>query len=139
MNDIHPKLNRTKAHRCSCTDGLFNDAPMFNYHNKRFRSVSNSATGEVNEETIFYYQQDQNLVTATYSGGAVRWGQLIALADDKGCLDMRYQHVNNKGGLMTGICRSVPEILEDGKIRLHEQWQWTSGDGSQGNSVIEEI
>ena len=112
---------------------------MINYHNKRFRTVSNSATGEVNEETIFHYQQDQNIVTATYSGGAVRQGQLIALVDEKGCLDMRYQHVNSKGILMTGICRSVPEIREHGKIRLHEHWQWTSGDGAKGNSVLEEI
>lgn len=119
--------------------GFFTEIPMINYHHKRFRSVSNSATGEVNEETTFEYYQDQNIVTATYSGGAVKWGQLIALADEQGCLDMRYQHVNNKGTLMTGICRAVPEILESGKIRLHEQWQWTSGDGSKGISIIEEI
>lgn len=119
--------------------GFFNVESMINYHNKRFRSVSNSAIGEVNEETVFYYRQDQNIVTATYSGGAVIWGQLIALADEQGCLDMRYQHVNHKGVLMTGLCRSAPEILESGKIRLHEQWQWTSGDGSKGTSIIEEI
>jgi hypothetical protein len=112
---------------------------MINYHNKRFRTVSNSANGEVDAETIFYYHQDQNIVTATYIGGAVRRGQLIGLVDEKGCLDMRYQHINNNGVLMTGICRSVPETLEHGKIRIHEHWQWTSGDGSKGNSVLEEI
>ena len=25
------------------------------------------------------------------------------------------------------------------KIRLHENWKWTSGDKSEGNSIIEEI
>lgn len=40
---------------------------------------------------------------------------------------------------MTGICRSTPEILEDGRIRLHEEWIWTSGDQSSGKSIIEEI
>ncbi|WP_321538875.1 hypothetical protein [Flavobacterium piscinae] len=39
---------------------------------------------------------------------------------------------------MTGICHSKPEIMENGKIRLHETWQWTSGDYSNGESIIEE-
>lgn len=39
---------------------------------------------------------------------------------------------------MTGICHSIPEILSNGKIRLHETWEWTSGDLSKGQSIIEE-
>ena len=53
--------------------------------------------------------------------------------------DMRYQHLNTAGELMTGVCISTPEILPDGGIRLHEKWRWTSGDLSEGSSVIEEI
>ena len=52
---------------------------------------------------------------------------------------MRYSHVNVSGGLMTGQCRSVPERLPDGRLRLHETWQWTSGDRSSGQSMIEEV
>jgi len=51
---------------------------------------------------------------------------------------MRYHQVNQKGELMTGMCKSMPEILENGKIRLHESWEWTSGDKSKGSSIIEE-
>jgi hypothetical protein len=40
---------------------------------------------------------------------------------------------------MTGVCRSTAEILSDGRIRLLEKWQWTSGDFSEGESVVEEI
>lgn len=40
---------------------------------------------------------------------------------------------------MTGICNSKLEILHNGKIRLHETWQWTSGDKSKGESIIEEV
>jgi hypothetical protein len=40
---------------------------------------------------------------------------------------------------MTGKCFSKPEILINGKIRLHETWQWTSGDFLSGTSIIEEI
>ncbi len=51
---------------------------------------------------------------------------------------MRYHQINDRGEIMTGFCKSTPEIMENGKIRLHEKWQWTSGDFSEGNSVLEE-
>ncbi len=51
---------------------------------------------------------------------------------------MRYQHLNQKGELMTGKCFSTPETLSDGRIRLREKWQWTSGDFSEGESIVEE-
>ncbi len=109
-----------------------------NYNRKKFRSISNSPNGEVSGDTLFHYQQTGNIVTAHYSGGGIAEGHLIALVDEQGCLDMRYHHVNKQGELQTGICRSLPEILSDGRIRLHETWQWTSGDDSSGSSVVEE-
>jgi len=110
-----------------------------NYQNKKFRAVSNTSNGEVSGETLFYYHQTGNIVTAEYSGGGVVNGHLIALVDEHGQLDMRYHHINVQGALQTGICHSKPEVLPDGRVRLHETWQWTSGDGSKGNSVIEEF
>jgi len=65
-------------------------------------------------------------------------GQLMGLVDDNGKIEMRYHQVNRNGDLMTGMCVSVPEIMENGKIRLHESWQWTSGDRSKGESILEE-
>lgn len=111
----------------------------FNYDNRRFAGVSNSETGEVSSETTFHYRQQDDIVWATYSGGSIRFGTLVAKADDKGCLDMRYQHINQQGELCTGKCFSKPEVLSDGRYRLHESWQWTSGDCSKGNSVVEEL
>lgn len=110
-----------------------------NYHDKKFRPILNTPNGETSEETIFHYKQDGNMLTCTYSGGQIKTGQLIALVDSEGNIDMRYHQINNKGELMTGVCQSTPEILSDGKIRLHESWQWTSGDQSTGNSVLEEV
>ncbi len=109
-----------------------------NYHNKTFRPVVNAANGEVSSDTVFYYKQVGNIVTADYSGGSIRLGHLVALMDADGCLNMRYHQVNVRGELQTGICRSIPEVLPDGRLRLHESWQWTSGDGSRGESVVEE-
>ena len=110
-----------------------------NYDNRFFASVQNSASGEVSSETVFHYHQRGDLVWAEYKGGEIVFGSLIAKADDAGNLEMRYQHLNKQGELMTGKCFSTPEVLPDGRIRLHEKWQWTCGDFSSGESVVEEI
>ena len=110
-----------------------------NYDNRFFRSLSNSDTGEVSAATVFHYRQENAVVWATYQGGAIRFGTLVAKVLESGKLEMRYSHVNAAGELMTGECVSAPEILSDGRIRLHEQWRWTCGDRTAGESVIEEI
>lgn len=109
------------------------------YDNKTFRPVSNTINGEVNNETRFYYHQQGQVVWADYRGGAIQKGFLIATVQDDQSLDMRYQHVNIAGELMTGRCKSTPEYLPDGRLRLHERWQWTSPDNSSGESIIEEV
>ena len=108
------------------------------YGGRRFGSVENSASGEVGPETVFEYRQEGDVVWATYSGG-VRFGTLIGRRGDDDRLDARYGHVNGAGELITGECRSTPEVLSDGRVRLHEEWRWTSGDHSSGRSVVEEI
>ncbi len=112
---------------------------MIDYNDRRFIPVSNSENGEVSSEVVFHYKQEGHIVNCSYSGGRIRSGQLIALVGDDGCLDMRYHQVNDRGELMTGVCRSTPEVLPDGRIRLHEEWRWTSGDGSAGSSILEEM
>jgi len=110
-----------------------------NYDGKRFRTVRNTPNGEVSGETVFRYHQQGRLVWAEYDGGGILMGHLVAVADSEGNLDMRYHHVNDRHELMTGICRSRPEILEDGRLRLHEEWEWTCKDRSKGTSIVEEI
>jgi hypothetical protein len=115
----------------------------FSYDGRKFQSVLNSGTGEVSPDTRFEYHQDGLLVWAEYRGGLVAFGQLIATVVDPGngdgMLDARYQHVNTAGVVMTGVCRTIPEQLPDGRYRLHETWRWTCGDRSSGESVVEEI
>jgi len=110
-----------------------------NYNNKKFRPILNSENGETSADTIFIYKQIGNILTSTYEGGQIVSGHLIGLVDDEGNIEMRYHQVNTKGELMTGICHSTNEIMPSGKIKLHESWQWTSGDKSKGKSVLEEI
>jgi len=112
---------------------------MINYHNKIFATVDSTDTGEVSSETRFHYRHEGSIVWATYEGGSIWWGTLMAFVDNEGNLDMRYQHLNRAGEFKSGRCQSTPEILEDGRIRLHEEWQWTCDDHSTGTSVIEEV
>lgn len=112
---------------------------MINYEGRRFRSIANSGEGQVDAATLFEYHQADEVVWATYAGGAIRHGTLVATEADDGSLDMRYQHVDREGVLATGRCRSTPELLEDGRIRLHEAWEWTSGLTGAGTSIIEEV
>jgi len=110
-----------------------------NYNNRKFRPVSNSQNGEVTNDMVFHYQQTDNIVTCSYHGKNILKGHLIGLVDRNENIQMSYHQINLDGKLMTGVCLSTPEILANGKIRLLEKWQWTSGDKSKGESVLEEI
>lgn len=109
-----------------------------NYNNKTFVPIKNSENGETSSETLFLYKQEGAILTSEYSGGKIKKGHLIGLVDENGVINMRYHQINDKNEILTGVCRSTPEILQNGKIRLHESWQWTSGDQSKGQSILEE-
>lgn len=111
---------------------------MIEYNNRVFKPIQNTDNSETSGETVFIYKQEGNIVTSEYSGGKIKYGHLVGLVHENGCIDMRYHQVNVYGELMTGTCTSTPEVLPNGKIRLHEQWKWTSGDESAGTSIIEE-
>jgi hypothetical protein len=96
-------------------------------------------SGDADGATSFRYGQSGGRVWATYEGGRVRFGSLVAVGDREGRLDMRYQHVVPDGTLRTGTCSASTEILTDGRVRLHEKWQWTNGDRSSGRSIVEEV
>ncbi len=109
------------------------------YDGKRFTAIENSENGEVSQSTVFRYRQDGNLLWADYSGGQIIKGFLIGNVEDDGGLRFTYQHVNRQGDARMGKCHSVPELLPDGRLRLHERWQWLSGDCSCGSSTVEEL
>jgi len=112
---------------------------MINYDKKSFRPVCGSENGEVDETTVFEYHQDGDILTSTYSGGQIKKGQLIGTVSQEGVITMCYQQVNVRGEIMTGICTSTPYMLASGKIRLYEEWEWTSGVKGKGQSILEEI
>lgn len=109
------------------------------YDGKIFVPKMNSENGEVDEQTIFTYHQNGNHLWAEYSGGDIHRGTLIGTVAQNGSLDFTYQHMNKNMQLRIGKCKSVPKVLEDGKIELLEEWQWLNGDCSEGTSVLQEL
>ena len=114
-------------------------APAVNLDGRVFVTGANSANGEADPSTRFEFRQRGERVWATYRGGRVRFGSLVAVGDRQGRLDMRYQHVGEGDVFRTGTCVSTPELLPDGRVRLLDEWQWTNGDRSRGRSVLEEV
>lgn len=109
------------------------------YDGRVFRTIANSEGGDVDAATTFHYHQHDDVVWATYTGGAVRFGTLLARRDAAGNLDMRYQHMSLDGGFKAGRCQSRPERMRDGRLRLHERWSWTDGAVGAGVSLVEEV
>lgn len=110
-----------------------------NLNNLVLRSADNTDNGEVSEDTLFHYRQNGDIISATYQGGNILQGQLIGKMFADHHLEFVYQHINTVGEIMTGQCKSYPEINQDGKLMLREFWQWTCKDQSKGQSLLIEL
>lgn len=65
-----------------------------NYDGRKFIPEMNSENGEVSEQTVFTYHQNDSLLWAEYQGGDILKGSLIGCVSDSGELDFVYQHMN---------------------------------------------
>jgi hypothetical protein len=104
---------------------------------RRFRAAANAPGGQVTEQTEFSFSQDGDLVFARYSGGAIRLGYLLGVRRGMQA-KIRYVHVDLGGVIRSGRSRETIEVLADGRLRIHEEWQWESEPGCSGTSVLEE-
>jgi hypothetical protein len=78
------------------------------------------------------------MVWAEYEGGQIVKGNLLGkVVNDS--IELVYHHLNTNHEIMMGKCRSFPDFLPDGKIKIKEFWQWTCKDNSFGESIIIEI
>lgn len=108
--------------------------------NKRiFKSISNTDNGEVSSETIFHYYQEEDCIWAFYSGGKIERGFLIGKFIEEKQIYFTYQHINENKEVRCGECKSTLESMSDGRLLLHESWQWFDSERASGNSVIEEV
>ncbi|MEN8824828.1 MAG: n-acetylglutamate synthase [Wenyingzhuangia sp.] len=117
----------------------YNKMQELNYDGKKFGIVEVSGNSETSNDMIFEFKQEGNILTCEYVGGKIRKGQLLGLVSPEGRISMDYQQINTDDKLNTGVCKSRPQRLDNGKIRIHETWRWTTGDKSYGVSILEEL
>ena len=111
----------------------------FNLDEKIFKALSNSDNGEVGDDTLFYYSQTDNIISANYYGGDILKGHLIGKQLESGEFDFVYHHINTKNELKIGKCLSKAKKLDDGRLKLYEKWQWLCDDMSGGTSELIEV
>ena len=109
---------------------------MLNYDGRLFRPVAD-APGT--ESRIAHYRQRGDLLWGDFTGGRARRGALTGTCADDGTLRFAYSMVLDTGDVISGRCVSTPEVLSDGRIRLHERWERYGVHASRGESTIEEI
>lgn len=105
-----------------------------NFNNKIFYLKNNSSNGTSNNDTTFHYQQNENIVTATFSGGSVLQGNIIALHKGN-YLEMIYQMVTTTDELKSGKAIAKISIDENGKIQLNLNWVWLTESENKGTST----
>lgn len=109
---------------------------MIDYDGRRFRAAGH---GPGAEAPVASYRQRGDLVWADFAGGGVRRGSLTGLRRPDDTIEFTYTMVLADGAVLAGRCRSIPEVLADGRVRLHEQWERYGPHAATGTSELEEI
>jgi uncharacterized protein DUF3291 len=105
---------------------------------RHFVLEANEPDADCKPGMTFAYRQEGGRVWALYGGADVLFGTLVGCVSGEGRLDVRYQHATANGLVRTGRCDTRVENLVDGKLRLHEEWQWLTGAEGIGRSTLVE-
>lgn len=99
--------------------------------------VENDGQGEVSGDTRFHFEQEGERIYARYSGGEVVDGHLVGTLDGARW-DIRYAQINEDGRTATGHSVGEITVLDDGRVRIEDEWEWESRAGA-GESVLKEV
>ena len=105
-----------------------------NLAGKVFRAVSNSENGHLNSETEMRFTADNGVVEGTYSGGTIVAGHVLAKRTSATELEMLYQGATRDGVQSAGTAHATFSQDSEGRLRMHLNWQWLTGDRSKGQS-----
>lgn len=100
------------------------------------KAVENS-NGEVGSETEFEFEQEGEVITASYSGGDILQGYLVGTLESNQW-NVRYVQINQDGETATGHSIGEISLTEGGRVRVDDKWEWESQPG-EGQSVLKEI
>nr|WP_320119511.1 hypothetical protein [uncultured Marinifilum sp.] len=110
----------------------------FDFNKKKFSLIENTESGKVNSDTVFEFYQKDDLVTANYFGGTIKYGKIIALLNGNK-LNMIYQCVTTDNELKAGKAIADISLNENEKIKLNLRWEWLNKANEKGTSEYLEI
>ena len=87
------------------------------------------------DRVLAFREDREGTVTATYAGGSVVAGTLAGRRDG-GDLSFGFSQIERNGVVTAGSAEARLEVLDDGRLRVHEIWQTS---GSSGTSTLEEL
>jgi hypothetical protein len=102
------------------------------------RTVSGDAAGVVSADTELVFEQEGDTFSSRYRGGKVIDGYLIGRLLADGSLEFRYVQADTDGNLDAGHSTGFLARLPDGRLRLTENFQWTTRP-QRGQNVFEEV
>ncbi len=105
-----------------------------NLAGKTFRAVSNSKNGQLNTETEMRFVADDGTITGVYSGGTIAVGHVLAKRTGELAMDMLYHGASKDGAHNAGKAHATFSEDDSGRVRMHLDWQWLTGDQSKGQS-----
>jgi hypothetical protein len=93
----------------------------------------------VSGETILEFEQTSDVVSARYRGCTIIDGYLAGNLDPTGTsLRFCYVQVDLRGNVDAGESTGTIDQMQDGRLRLIEEFQWFTRSG-RGTNVFEEI
>lgn len=111
-----------------------------NLNNKKFVTAENE-NGLSSDKTVFYYSEnEQGIITATYSGGSIVHGNILGKRIEKSNkFELQYHCLTTNNELKTGESKGIITKNKDGRLILKMNWNWLNGDVSSGTSKYVEI
>jgi hypothetical protein len=100
-----------------------------------FQALANSSHGTINTDTTMtFVSDDESETLGNYHGGTIKTGNIVGRWIDPSTMEMLYHCITVTGELKAG--RALASFSRDssGIMHMHLDWQWLTGDQSQGTS-----
>lgn len=95
---------------------------MINLNGKKFFPVSNK-NGLSGTETVFEFNQRNNIVHGSYNGGEIQEGNFVGTIDGN-ILVLRFQCVTKKLDMRSGQSEGIIRVDANGLYSIEYSWQW---------------
>src|SRR5688572_5609129 len=96
--------------------------------------MSNATNGILNNETDVRLTSDSDLGVGVYSGGTISVGDVLAKHVSELSIDMLSHAATKDGAHHAGKAHATFSRDNEGRVRMHLDWQWLTGDQSTGQS-----